>query len=165
MNCLFCFYFVCFEIIFVLEIIVFKQKSKNNMRRCAICKSLQRNFGVPQDDKRRKRWSQICGVELHSKARICIEHFSPSCIINMGRQIRLMPFAEPSLLIGNRGQQLSDEQTSILIGNRVQQLIDEQTINQEKQQRVRATENPFQDLYNYETITTDHGQECYEDSQ
>lgn len=71
---------------------------------CAICKRKKEVgkgtfFGMPKDEKKRRKWMEACGKPLSASARICSDHFLRSDIITAGRNCVLMPNAVPKLTI------------------------------------------------------------------
>lgn len=66
------------------------------MSSCSLChKKLEiencKLFNIPEDERRRNKWSEICGIQLSANAPICVDHFLPKDIIDGS----LSPDAEP----------------------------------------------------------------------
>lgn len=70
------------------------------MRSCCICmkKVLRGNgtfFNIPKDEKRRRKWCEICKMDFTPNARICEDHFRSADMIRTGQKKLLMPNAMP----------------------------------------------------------------------
>ncbi|TMW44547.1 hypothetical protein DOY81_010373, partial [Sarcophaga bullata] len=52
-------------------------------------------FTVPKDEERRRKWSEICKVNLTPSGRICTNHFSSADMVVSGTKKILLPKAVP----------------------------------------------------------------------
>ncbi|XP_023307829.2 zinc finger protein 699-like [Lucilia cuprina] len=70
------------------------------MRNCCLChKNVDPEngllFNIPKDERRRKKWSEICRIQFSTNSRICADHFSPSDIIKVLNKCSLTSNAVP----------------------------------------------------------------------
>lgn len=57
-------------------------------------------FNFPSKQRRRQQWEEKLNIQAGSHDRVCYKHFTPSCLIDQGDKLRLLPSALPTLRLG-----------------------------------------------------------------